>query len=60
MKVIGKFQGKILNWFVRLHLVTIFSQNMFYSWHVIDLSGMQLKCKMESMVKIEKNAFYLR
>lgn len=36
MKVTGKFQGKILNWFVGLDLGAIFPKNMFYYWHVIE------------------------
>ena len=36
MKVKGKFQGKILNWFVELDLGAISPKNMFYYWHVIE------------------------
>ena len=57
MKVTEKFEKKV-NWFIVLDVGTIFAK-ICYSWHVAN-NGMQLNCKLEPMVKIQKNAFYLR
>lgn len=49
MKVTGKFEAKVLNWFVGLqvHLGTIVCFQKI-CWHVIEHCAMQLNCKMES------------